>query len=310
MKRRRPAVFSTRAAGGGVDPSRAIRERAAFFLEAQDGPVSSEFLAREVLGLRRGSEAACAAILAPMLGPDPRFARTSEGRWVLGEPAPEPADVGEDARPLPERTWSVWSIEGEGRAAAVVRMEAGRIAGERAEPADSEALEDERLTPPGRRLRAAEAGAAPAVAGAPLSGPAWRRLREAAANALHVSWEAPSLVAEAIGLASSGSPVDPSASTEASWGSFGDAGAPPDVFSLASLARAALGAPRPRSIEHLATTLGLTFVEAADPLARARLGAACLAARSSPCLATRGSAPEGLRSRCRSHPSPSRCPAS
>jgi hypothetical protein len=299
MKRRRPAVS---------DPSQSVRDRAAFFLEAQDGPVSSELLAREVLGVRGGSETACASILAPMLGSDPRFARTSEGRWVLGEPgAVRTAEVA-DARPLRQRAWAVWSVESEGRAAAVVRVETGRIAGERVEPADLEALEDEAPTFFDGSDRAAAAGVAPRVApgasGVPLPGSAWRRLGEVAGDGLHVTWEAPSLVAEGIALASSGSPAEPSAS-DAAWGFSAGACPPPEVLSLSALARAALGPPRPRSLEHLATALGLTFVEAAAPLARARLGAACLAAllEREP---LRETSPEGLRaileSRAAAHP--------
>ena len=71
----------------------------------------STLLAREVLGLRHGSEEACASILAPMLGHDPRFARSGDGRWVLGEPTA--ASSGQDVRPLRDLIWSVWSIESE-----------------------------------------------------------------------------------------------------------------------------------------------------------------------------------------------------
>jgi hypothetical protein len=106
-------------------PSRLRRPRpsgtARLFLEAQ-GRGSSALLARAGLGLLQGSESICAAIPRPSCG-DARVARTQDGRWKLGEPAPSAAVPAEPA--LRERAWAVWAIEGEGRAAAVVRLEAG-----------------------------------------------------------------------------------------------------------------------------------------------------------------------------------------
>src|SRR5262249_34259172 len=52
---------------------------------------------------------------------------------------------------------------------------------------------------------------------------------------------------------------------------------PPQAsFSLSPIPRAALGPPRPRSLERVAAALGVGFVEDASPLAQARLGAECL----------------------------------
>ena len=218
-----------RPPGPPPDAPRVVRDRAALFLEAQDRPVSSALLAREVLGLRQGSEDACAAILGAVLTGDPRLDRTPEGRWALREPgacAPAPEVL------LDARAWAVWAVEAEARAAAVVRLEAGRVVEERAEPAD----DDE----------------APRAA-APMDDAAVSRLAALAGGALWTSWEPASLVPR-------GSGDDRSS-----------------VFvPLADLARACLGAPRPRTLERLASSLGLTFVDPETPLARARLAAECL----------------------------------
>ena len=229
------------------DAPRQVRDRAALFLEAQDGPVSSVLLAREVLGLHHGSESACAAILAPVLEGDPRVARTAEGRWILGEPAPGGSAMAESL--LRERVWSVFAIEPGGRAAAAVRIERGRTTAERAEP--SEEVEGE--TP---------------VADAPLSRAAWRRLSALAAGALVTSWDRVIQVKDGFALGSSVAFGESMPS---------DKVLPPEAFiSLSAIARAALGPPRPRSLERLAGELGVGFVEDASSLAQARLGAECL----------------------------------
>lgn len=229
------------------DAPRLLRDRAAHFLEAQDRAVSSALLAREVLGVRHGSESVCDAILAPTLGGDPRFARTREGRWVLGEPAHTAAAPAPTA--LRDRVWSVWAVESEGRAAAALRLEAGRIVAERAEP-------------PG------EVEGAGTVA--KLSPAGRRRLIALGAGTLATSWERAGLVETVIA---------PRASM-----SYGERacreipGSRPleSFIPLPALARVALGPPRPRSLEKLAASLGIAYVDAATPLARARLTAECL----------------------------------
>jgi hypothetical protein len=241
MSRRRPPP---------PDAPRLVRDRAVLFLEAQDAPQSSTLLAREILGLRRGSESSCAAILASVLSGDPRLARTEDGRWTLGEPAPAAA-----ADPaLRQRTWAVWAVAGTGRAVAVVRIEAGRLASERAEPAQDD--EDAAL-------------AAPSAGEAPLSRAAWRRLADLAAGALSTSFEGAGLVER--GLA--GAAAVRYGETR---GTDDDAQVPLGFLPLSALARAALRPPRPRTLESLAASLGIAFVEDESPLARARLSAECL----------------------------------
>lgn len=240
-----------RLPAGAPDAPRLVRDRAVLFLEAQDGPVSSALLAREVLGLHQGSDPACAAILAPVLAGDPRIARAPDGRWILGEPAPQASPEGE---PLRARAWAVWAIESEGRAGAVVRVEAGRIVAERAEPS----VDDDDA----------------AIAGAPLPAESWQRLCALGAGALATSWDPAGLVESAIarGSAVSYGGGSPDASPDA------DAPGPCGFVPLAALARAGLGPPRPRTLARLAASLGVRFVEDDAPVARARLAAECLAA--------------------------------
>lgn len=260
MTRRRPTP--------APDAPRLLRDRAVLFLEAQAAPVSSELLAREVLGLRKGSEAACAAILAPILTPDPRLVRTGEGRWILREPAPGAAP--EPESPLRARAWAVWAAHSEGRAAAVVRLEGGRIVGERAEPSRSSGDAGDDGGYDGHGGYAGYGGDDDAQPpDTPLSEAAAGRLAALASGALWTSWDAAAVVR--CGIAR-GAPVEAGATPASGTDATGDV----RVVPLAAIARACLGPPRPRSLERLAASLGITFVDAEPPLARARLAAECL----------------------------------
>lgn len=115
-----------------------LLDRAAAFLESQGGPVSTELLAREVLGLKGGDRATLDALMGPMLRGDPRFRASGSGRWVLAEPD---ASVGETPQPL-----TVWAVEPSLARVACVRIEAGRITDERVESARSPILGGGELT--------------------------------------------------------------------------------------------------------------------------------------------------------------------
>lgn len=241
-----------------------MKERAALLLEGTPGPMSSLLLAREILGLAGGSESACAALLEPVLAGDPRFERTGQGAWQLSEAAP--SYIASLGPPLRERAWAVWSSEPHGRAAAVVRLERGRIVEERCEIAGGSATPDaDRRSMESRLPRPSSSSMEePDDAFAPsnetLDAEALDRLATSAGGALWVTVETmKSFATLRRRLTAQVSRLR--------------------AVSVRSLMRLAVpvlcGAP-PRSLEETAARLGLTVVSSDDPRVRARVGAECL----------------------------------
>lgn len=310
-----------RARGGPISPPlgprsseeddavRRARERAAFLLEGAPAPMSSALLAREIFGFAGGSDAACAALLTPVLAGDRRFEflrdehdaqASGTGTWRLSE-APEPYVA---STPPRSWCWAVWSAAAGARAAAVVRLESGRTVEERFEAAgavpvsigcgapDVRIVEDDRdpSTPGEQRidLRASSDAAdlfAQEHDGGDGGDPAWRPEhspddprsgRTADCGTLDL------LAIERLTATARGA-IWVSVEPASVFGSLHHRlrESAPDrldqrVFGLTRLAVAALGPPRPRGLIEVATRLGHRVVESEQPLERARLAAECL----------------------------------
>jgi DNA polymerase-3 subunit epsilon len=71
-----------------------LSARAVAYLAGGTGPAASLAIVRDVLGLAQANRHIADRIAVALLGPDPRFARTTDGRWVLADSslvAPSPA---------------------------------------------------------------------------------------------------------------------------------------------------------------------------------------------------------------------------
>jgi DNA polymerase III subunit epsilon len=80
--------------GLAAHPASSLSARAVAYLAAGTGPAASLAIVRDVLGLAQANRHIAERIAAALLGPDPRFARTGDGRWVLADSslvAPSPA---------------------------------------------------------------------------------------------------------------------------------------------------------------------------------------------------------------------------
>ena len=72
----------------GLDalPASSLSTRALAHLEAWGGPAASLAIVRDVLGIARANRHTADRIATALLGSDPRFARTTDGRWTLVAP--------------------------------------------------------------------------------------------------------------------------------------------------------------------------------------------------------------------------------
>lgn len=76
------------------------------YLEAGAGPAASLAIVRDVLGIAQANRHTADRIATALLGPDPRFTRTTDGRWTLAAPTASP--------PLDACRWAVVDIEATG----------------------------------------------------------------------------------------------------------------------------------------------------------------------------------------------------
>jgi DNA polymerase III subunit epsilon len=67
--------------GLGAFPASSLSIRAAAYLEA--GPAASFAIVRDVLGIAQANRHTADRIVVALLAPDPRFTRTTDGRWTL-----------------------------------------------------------------------------------------------------------------------------------------------------------------------------------------------------------------------------------
>jgi DNA polymerase-3 subunit epsilon len=80
-----PAAQAGRPLSGlGALPASSLSTRAAAYLEA--GPAASFAIVRDVLGIAQANRHTADRIAAALLTPDPRFTRTTDGRWTLVAP--------------------------------------------------------------------------------------------------------------------------------------------------------------------------------------------------------------------------------
>ena len=84
-------------------PSSSLASRAISFL--QSGPAASLAIVRDVLGIAQANRHTADRIAMALLAPDPRFGRTTDGRWTLATPPREASPVLEHCR------WGVVDVE-------------------------------------------------------------------------------------------------------------------------------------------------------------------------------------------------------
>jgi len=84
-------------------PSSSLTSRAVSFL--QSGPAASLAIVRDVLGIAQANRHTADRIAAALLAPDPRFGRTTDGRWTLATPPSSASPVLEACR------WAVVDVE-------------------------------------------------------------------------------------------------------------------------------------------------------------------------------------------------------
>ena len=81
-----PAAAAGRPLSGpplGALPASSLSTRAAAYLEAGGGPAASLAIVRDVLGIPQANRHTADRIATALLAPDPRFTRTTDGRWTL-----------------------------------------------------------------------------------------------------------------------------------------------------------------------------------------------------------------------------------
>ena len=84
-------------------PSSSLTSRALSFL--QSGPAASFAIVRDVLGIAQANRHTADRIAAALLAPDPRFGRTTDGRWTLATQPDTASPVLEACR------WAVVDVE-------------------------------------------------------------------------------------------------------------------------------------------------------------------------------------------------------